>query len=346
MTDEQKRQLIERVEEYGVDRVLDLIGVEHVRRQGSNVFSVCPMHEGADNPTGFLYSNGYGYCFTHCHKAFDIYDIVMHVKGCNFGEAASFLAKLIGMDIDSDYKPAFKSDGKTNRDFLAAVKKSNILTPQTFAEYKALNPEVFESIVPKLHKRLREEGFDEDVRQYFGLGFGTDGYMQGRITIPVDAPDGSIVTIAGRSTLSADELNTTGERRYQLLYAIDKGSTLYNISRATPYIEICGEVIVVEGYKSVWRLHQWGIDNCVALMGTSISEHQRNLLLRTGATIVVCGDRDEAGANLNDAAAKTFRKFAQVELIDLFDVQVPLKSSIDNLTKLQYDYVYSHRKVV
>jgi DNA primase len=52
----------------------------------------------------------------------------------------------------------------------------------------------------------------------------------------------------------------------------------------------------VEGFKSVWRLHDYGIDTAVAVMGSKITPGQINLLCQyayKGAVIMF--DNDSAG---------------------------------------------------
>jgi DNA primase len=55
-------------------------------------------------------------------------------------------------------------------------------------------------------------------------------------------------------------------------------------------------VVVVEGYIDALAMHQAGIVNTVALMGTAVSEHQIAALKRLAPTVVLMLDGDEAGA--------------------------------------------------
>ena len=53
-------------------------------------------------------------------------------------------------------------------------------------------------------------------------------------------------------------------------------------------------VVVVEGYIDALAMHQAGIVNTVALMGTAVSEHQIAALKRLAPTAVLMLDGDEA----------------------------------------------------
>ena len=75
----------------------------------------------------------------------------------------------------------------------------------------------------------------------------------------------------------------------------DKGRTLYNLHRAAPAARKTGRMIVVEGYMDVIALAAAGIEECVAPMGTALTEQQIELLWRQVDNPVLCFDGDGAG---------------------------------------------------
>ena len=83
----------------------------------------------------------------------------------------------------------------------------------------------------------------------------------------------------------------------------DKGRTLYNLHRAAPAARQSGRVVVVEGYMDVIGLHQAGIDNVVAPLGTALTEMQLELLWRMVEVPVLCFDGDAAGQRAATPAA-------------------------------------------
>lgn len=345
MDNEQRIELVKKIEkEIGIEKIFKDLGLEQVTKSGNNIYCVCPFHEGADNPTGFSWNTnkGFGYCFTHCHKSFSLFDVVMKFQDCTFPESVSYLADLA--DYDINWSISKKHDGSDNKAFIAQVKKANQL--KFDIEVEPFDSAILNTFAPNMHRKLREEGFNNEIRDYFGLGYCSSGYLENRITIPIDSYNGEIITVSGRSVLSDEEIEFVNVRKYLIYYDTDKAKTLYNISRAMPYIELLGEVIVVEGFKSVWRLHQWGIRNVVAVMGSTISNEQLLLLLKMNAKIIVCGDRDEAGNKLNKEVANGAKRFSDVAVMDMYLLNVPEKSSIAELTELQYGYLYNNRKEV
>lgn len=340
---EQKQELIRRIEmDIGVHELFKMLDLQQVSRKNGGVYAVCPFHEGADNPTGFCYKGGFGYCFTHCHRKFDLFDITMKARGCEFTEAVAYLADLVGMEVDFSYTPKQTTDSQPNREFLNQLR--SIKSKKKITQWTPIDLKVFNDFIPNMHTTLRQEGFDNDVKEYFGICFGVSGYMEDRVVVPIDYSDGSIITVSGRSIYSDEVLQERNIRRYQIWYDTDKGVTLYNISRALPYIELQKEVIVVEGFKSVWRLHQWGYRNVVAVMGNVLTEDQKKILLKLNCDIIVCGDKDKAGIDLNNQVVDECKLFADVKIMDMYLLDVPEKSSIDNITKEQFEYIYNNRK--
>ena len=76
----------------------------------------------------------------------------------------------------------------------------------------------------------------------------------------------------------------------------NKSELLYGAHHARAAAAKAGAVIVVEGYIDALAMHQAGIVNTVALMGTAISEQQIGALKRLAPTAVLMLDGDDAGA--------------------------------------------------
>lgn len=324
MDKQEKLELIERVEKYGVEKILAELGAEEVSVVGDRVYSVCPFHKGADNPQGFYYANGFAFCFTGCKRKYDIFEIVKRLKDCDFPSAVDYLAGKVGMDIV--FRSPTTQEGLQNLNFISRVKRIKE-KPR-----KAINPidlVEFDNFIPNLHKSLRDEGFDENTKDTFNIGYARSGYLDGRITIPVDLPDGRILTVVGRST--NDEIP-----KYKAWFNIDKDVTLYNMSRAGLFADIEKCIYVFEGFKSVWRLHQWGYYNTVAVMSSFLSETQKELLQKANVKVFVVGDRDEAGQKFNQDAYNKLHRTTDVEMISMYDLNVPETSSPSDITKEQW----------
>ena len=74
-----------------------------------------------------------------------------------------------------------------------------------------------------------------------------------------------------------------------------KSYELYGLFESKQYINKVDQIIVVEGYTDVIALHQNGIKNAVAALGTAFTKFHINKLLRYSKNIVFCFDGDLAG---------------------------------------------------
>ena len=75
----------------------------------------------------------------------------------------------------------------------------------------------------------------------------------------------------------------------------NKGNILYNFSDAKTEIKKANFVYLFEGFMDVIALHKVGIDNTVAIMGTSLTDNQIKLIQSVTNTVVLSLDGDEAG---------------------------------------------------
>jgi DNA primase catalytic core len=84
-----------------------------------------------------------------------------------------------------------------------------------------------------------------------------------------------------------------------------KKENLYGLHAAIDAIRKSGTAIVVEGNFDVMSLHEAGIEDSVAPMGTALTVDQIKLLSRAAKRIVVVFDGDSAGARAAEKAVPT-----------------------------------------
>jgi DNA primase len=169
---------------------------------------------------------------------------------------------------------------------------SRINQPLDF-ELKGLDPN---------HPYLLKRGFTPETIAHFGLGYCSRGYLAGRIAIPLHDADGRLIGYAGRivndSTISAEHPKykfPSRRERDGVIHEFRKSAILYNLHRLRRPLE---RLVVVEGFPSVWWLHQHGVQNVIALMGWSCSPEQTKLIVEAtlqSGHVLVLPDADEAG---------------------------------------------------
>jgi DNA primase len=155
------------------------------------------------------------------------------------------------------------------------------------------------------HPYLAERGITRETAERFGVGFFPGkGSMVGRIVFPIHNAEGELVAYAGRA------LDPESEPRYKLPTGFNKSLELFNLHRAAQ-TDSRGAVVVVEGFFDAMKVHQAGFPAVVALMGSSLSDAQAELLGAFDRVLLML-DADEAGA---DAAPKIAAQLARRLLV-------------------------------
>ena len=163
--------------------------------------------------------------------------------------------------------------------------------------------------------QLTQAGFSWQWLQYMQIG--VDRRNQ-RITYPIRDIYGNLAGFSGGATMAGQHPKYKvykGRRRTDdgIVIPSDYGKWfddeypgyefqnhdyIWNYDRVYPRLAYSKEVetlIVVEGFKACIWLLQHGYRNTVALMGSYLSEKQRQLLLRVNANIILFLDNDQPG---------------------------------------------------
>jgi DNA primase len=122
-----------------------------------------------------------------------------------------------------------------------------------------------------------------------------------RLMFPIHNTKGSVIGFGGRVLSSKDNPKYLNSPETPLF---SKSKELYGLYHCRKYSRKIDAIIVVEGYMDVIALHQQGITNVVATLGTATTSSHLQVLSRTAETIVFCFDGDKAG---RDAAWKALQ---------------------------------------
>lgn len=121
-------------------------------------------------------------------------------------------------------------------------------------------------------------------------------FYRHRIMIPIKDNESNYIGFGGR-VYRQNEIEK-GIAKYinpRNTVLFDKRNTLFNLDAAKHSIKEKGEVIVVEGYMDALAMRKYGIDNVVAVMGTSLSKENVNQLKAHTKEITLLFDNDKAG---------------------------------------------------
>ena len=131
-----------------------------------------------------------------------------------------------------------------------------------------------------LVKKEKQEGFYDRFR--------------GRLMFPIHNFKGQVIAFGGRSI---DEDNQPKYLNSPETPLFSKSKELYGLFHARKYSRSVEHIIVVEGYMDVVSLHQHGVTNAVASLGTATTPQHIDILSKTSNNIIFCFDGDNAGKN-------------------------------------------------
>jgi len=288
----------------------------------------CIVH-GGDNPTSFRFNKERKtwVCFSHkCHEVFgnDIIGLIKATQKIEFIEAVEYLSKLTG-GIEGDINALNYRKEKERREFIRQSKTDIYTHPEVNEErllrYRPLRSKFFNI----------DGGFSDELLDKFEIAGGyksNDGLI--RDIIPIRDIEGKLVAYSLRDIRS----NVSYESKYKITYGFDKDSVLYNLHRIIP---VDKPIIIVEGFKSVWKMHQCGIKNSVCVMGSKITQGQQKLLFSNALHgVVIFFDCDMAGVEGTMSAYESLRQ--KIDVWPVFIVEEGLDPSDLSCEKL-YEYL-------
>jgi DNA primase len=202
-------------------------------------------------------------------------------------------------------------------------------TPTVTRKIKAVSPLGFVLHgIDSAHPYLAARGIEIGTAQQFGIGFyGGPGFLNGRLVIPIHNAAGELVAYCGRSL-------DASEPRYRFPSGFAKSEVLFNLHRAAAVGQ--DRVVVVEGFFDCLRLHQAGVA-AVALMGTSLSDTQRQLL-EFFRHLILMLDGDEAGHRATVTLAARLRPYASISVIPVPDAVQPDQLSAAEIRQILQPY--------
>jgi hypothetical protein len=314
--------------------LLSSLGIESDRETPKELRCACKIH-GGDNKTAFRFNKETRtwVCFTNkCHELHgnDIIGLIKALTGKEFMDAVEHLKQIVG-DIDGvDYVACSRQ-----REIDAFIKSAD----DTKEKPKSVNQDSLNKFKPLRSAFFVKQGFKPATLDYFEVAGGwPDKHGLIRDIIPIRNDLGELVAYSLRDI--RDNIDDD-DFKYILTPGFDKQNCLYNLDKAQEYV---GEhpLIVVEGFKSVWRLYEYGIKNVVATMGAGITEGQQSLLCAYALKgVVMMSDNDSAGVNATIKAMETLR--GQLDVVPVFMQEISDNGKgLDpaDLTKEQvYDYL-------
>lgn len=183
------------------------------------------------------------------------------------------------------------------------------------------------------HPHLAGRGLAAETIRTFGVGlYRGSGFLRGRIVIPIHDEDGALIAYAGRAI--GDQ-----EPKYRFPTGFRKSLVLFNLHRVLK--TGARTIIVVEGFFDALAVHQGGYPAVVALMGSTLSRQQADLLCTHFDRVLLMLDGDAAGRHGATAIADALTARIRVTRITLDDGCQPDHLSAEVIQQLVGGHVHA-----
>ena len=292
--------------------IVDIISqYVHLKRSGRNFFGLCPFHNEKSPSFSVSPDKQIFHCFG-CGVGGNVFTFLTKIEGINFVEAVQTLAERSNIQLPTlqdngdSAKELLKSKVYKVNEFTANYYHQNLYRPeskvaQDYIKKRKLTNETLKSFqigfsgkFDELYQELRKQGFEEPEILESGLvnrndkGQYIDRYRN-RLMFPICDVRGRVIAFGGR--VLDDSKPKYINSPENLVYS--KGRNLFGLNVAKK--GDIKQILIVEGYMDVISLHQRGITNVVAPLGTALTQQQGWLLRKSSEKIILSFDSDEAG---------------------------------------------------
>jgi len=338
-----KKPIIELVEKY--------ITPQWRQSSGSNIAIKCPFHKGGKErrPSFFInIDNGLYFCHT-CHSGGSIIrllsdlNIPKHIIDTEAEDIKSLL------DEQKELK-SYLSDFTYCKDQYLA---NPILSETTLLKYEQLTPQ--NNPLPQFnlawlnHMELcidhSQNRLIYPIRDIYGNLAGVSG---GRLD-PALEPKYLIYSggyINYKNERIPSHFGEWFDEKYPG-YELNKKKYLWNYDRVYARLfhsKTMSDLYIVEGFKACLWMLQNGYTNTIALLGSSISDIQVNLLMRLSSNLILFLDNDEAGKHCTRYIVEKFRKHCKIFVVPYLKTKVA--NQPDDFTKQELDEVIANKQEI
>lgn len=301
----------------------DVVGqYVNLKRSGSNMFGLCPFHGEKTASFSVAPDKGIYYCFG-CHKGGGAISFMMEIEGLSYPDAVRKLAERAGLEVPEDEQ--YQSRYRQQERLWALMKEAG----------RFYNVQLYSPAGAECLAYTQKRGLSKGILTRFGVGFAPNswnalvdamrkkGYTEqelidadlvgqkngriydrfrNRLMFPIIDVRGNVIGFGGRvlDDSKPKYLNTSET----LIFNKRKNLFGLNFAKKTKL----GYMILVEGNVDVITLHQYGFDNAVASLGTSLTEDHAVLLSRYTDQVVLTYDSDDAGQKAAQRAIPMLEK--------------------------------------
>jgi DNA primase len=313
--------------------IFDVVSdVVRLKKTGQNHIGLCPFH--SEKTPSFTVNQGKQifHCFG-CGEGGDVFGFIMKTDNLSYPEAIRALAGRSNIHIPETETGGNRVDGKSERERLYELNQ----IAMGFYEKCLKNPG--KGTPAGLY--LTRRGMDSKTNAAFRLGYAPAGWtnllnylrnkfppefieksgliiardggsktydrFRNRIIFPIFDINSRVIGFGGRAVDDATPkyLNSPETPTY------NKRRSLYGLNIARQHCRDTNTVFIVEGYFDCITLHQFGLENTVATLGTALTIEQIRILKGYAEKVILVYDSDAAGIK---AAVRSVGLFMQQDV--------------------------------
>ena len=311
--------------------IVDVVSeVVILKKAGKNYVGLCPFH--SEKTPSFTVSpqKQIFHCFG-CATGGNVFSFLMKQGGLSFPDAARMLARRYGIDIPIQKMSPEQKRRISERESLFGINRM----ANDYYRRRLLESAAGKNAMAYLKQR----GMTRETIDSFNLGYALggwdnlknfftqkkialalveksglivprknkDGYydrFRNRIIFPISDAGTQIIGFGGRVMDDSQPkyMNSPETPLY------NKRRSLYGLHLAKRHCREHDTVYIVEGYFDLLVLHQHGIKNAVATLGTALTPQHVRLLKGYAARVILMYDSDDAGIKAALRSIETFMK--------------------------------------
>jgi len=296
--------------------IVEVIGqYVSLKKRGKNWIGLCPFHSERTGSFTVTPDKNFYKCFG-CGAAGDVYTFLMEHQKQTFMQAVETLADRLGIPVPRS-EVSQKEDTEKERLFyvntFAAEYYHRLLVSENegraaleYLKGRGLDQSLIDEFqlgwAPhsrnSLKKAALHHGIEEQVLIDAGILYSAEegeesrDRFRSRVIFPIRDVRARTIGFGGRVLEQERQPKYLNTPETPLFH---KGEVLFGLDRARGVISSESRAIVVEGYMDLLSLHQHGVENVVAPMGTALTAEQARLLGRYAREVFLLYDADPAG---------------------------------------------------
>lgn len=295
--------------------IVEIIGKYiDVHKKGRSYVAVCPFHDDSSPSLSISQEKKVFKCFP-CGVSGNAIMFVQQFKNINFFKAVKEIADYYNIKLDGYVETKEKSKYNNLQEKILKINKESseyfllmldgelgvearkYLASRNITDFEKEKFKIgFAPSNNELYNYLIDLKFtDEEILAsglFYEQGIKKNHFFFNRIIFPISDDESNIIGFSGRAI--DNETNPKYKNSSENL-VFKKSQLAYNFDRAKKYIRSSNSLIILEGFMDVIALEKIGINNSIAIMGTSISQYHLKLFASYTKKIKLFLDGDDPG---------------------------------------------------